>query len=198
MNFKYISVGSFSKKSSTWMWSWNNATTPMTDKAEMFTVKQFGEKRGYKRLAEGNFESHKDEGWQFTAIAKMVLGGIGGYRVQAGHLTIYMLLLGVVDNETAKRLSEKMIYCDKHGANRHAFVCQHLMNGAEGKGFEEAFPTEKGMELGEEDDFQAWCDQCEEVRVKLDGWNDESMEFANIKLVCEDCYFIIKEKNLIQ
>jgi hypothetical protein len=47
----------------------------------------------------------------------------------------------------------------------------------------------------EDDDFQAWCYECEKVRVEHDGWNDESMEFSDIKLVCEKCYFEIKESN---
>lgn len=52
------------------------------------------------------------------------------------------------------------------------------------------------MELNEEIDFQAWFSECEKERVKTDGWNDESMEFDKIKLVCENCYFMIKEFNL--
>ena len=69
------------------------------------------------------------------------------------------------------------------------------MNTEQKTGFEEAFETYRGMELNEEDDFQAWCSECEKERLKTDGWNDESMEFAKIKLVCERCYFEIKEIN---
>ena len=106
-----------------------------------------------------------------------------------------MLILEPIDNETANRIKEQTIECESHGVNRVAFVCQHL-NKIERKGFEEAFSTYKGMELEEDDEFQAWCDECEIERLKTDGWNDESMEFANIRLVCEDCYFEMKEKNL--
>ncbi len=52
------------------------------------------------------------------------------------------------------------------------------------------------MELDEEDDFQAWFSECEKERLRTNGWNDESMEFANIKLICERCYFEIKDINL--
>jgi hypothetical protein len=52
------------------------------------------------------------------------------------------------------------------------------------------------MELEEDDDFQAWCDECEKEKLKTDGWNDESMKFASIKLVCERCYFELKVFNL--
>lgn len=69
------------------------------------------------------------------------------------------------------------------------------MNTESKTGFEEAFKTYRGMELDKENDFQAWCSECEKERIKADGWNDKSMEFAKIKLVCERCYFDIKEIN---
>jgi hypothetical protein len=52
------------------------------------------------------------------------------------------------------------------------------------------------MELSDEDDFQAWCDECEGVRKSEGEWNDQSMKFADIKVVCEKCYFEMKELNL--
>jgi hypothetical protein len=60
-------------------------------------------------------------------------------------------------------------------------------------GFEESFPTYPGMPLEEDDDLQAWCDECEKVRVKDDSWNDDTMKFARIKITCEACFFEIKE-----
>jgi hypothetical protein len=63
-------------------------------------------------------------------------------------------------------------------------------------GFEESFETIENMELGEDDDFQAWCDECEIVRQQEDGWNETSMKFADIRIVCEKCYFEMKEVNL--
>jgi hypothetical protein len=50
------------------------------------------------------------------------------------------------------------------------------------------------MELGKDDDFQAWCDECETMRQKEGGWNDNSM--VEIKLVCAKCYFEMKDLNL--
>lgn len=52
------------------------------------------------------------------------------------------------------------------------------------------------MELYEDDDFQAWCDECEAVRQQEGEWNDVSMEFCDIRLACEECYFEMKELNL--
>ena len=52
------------------------------------------------------------------------------------------------------------------------------------------------MKLEDDDDLQAWCSECEKERLKTDGWNNISMEFAKIKLVCEKCYFELKKFNL--
>jgi hypothetical protein len=52
------------------------------------------------------------------------------------------------------------------------------------------------MELPDDDDFQAWCDECEAVRQTEGEWNEKSMNFAGIKIVCEKCYFEMKEFNL--
>ena len=86
------------------------------------------------------------------------------------------------------------IDCRNHGPKREAFVCAHL-DLKTIKGFNEAFDTFKGMELGDEDDLQAWCNDCESIRLKYNGWNEESERFAKIKLVCEDCYFEFKRFN---
>jgi hypothetical protein len=51
------------------------------------------------------------------------------------------------------------------------------------------------MITDDDDGYQAWCDECEKVRLKEAGLNDVSIAFANIKLVCDQCYFEIKERN---
>lgn len=84
--------------------------------------------------------------------------------------------------------------CGSHGFQRPAFVCQHL-NLENSIGFEEAMERHKGMELNENEDLQAWCNECEKVRVKYGEWNEESEKFAKIKLICENCYFEMKELN---
>lgn len=129
------------------------------------------------------------------SIAFQLLSAVGGYKVDTDHLEKYFLIVEKVGLEEVKKIEAQLINCDVHGKIRRAFICQHL-NKRNKTGFEEAFPTQKGMQLDEEDDFQAWCDECEKVRVKYDGWNDESMKFASIKLICERCYFEIKEFNL--
>lgn len=195
LNFRYYAVGSYSKKSKTWKWSWDNDHTLKKVKLELCKVKQFGEQQGFERLTEGLFDSYEEEGWEFAAIASKLLNGIGSYRPDSDGLLIFMVLYEIVENEIAQEEKEKYVNCEEHERRRRAFICQHLKKNSK-NGFEEAFETYEDMEfLYEDDDFQAWCNECEKVRVATDGWNDESMEFAKIQLVCEKCYFAIKATN---
>jgi hypothetical protein len=193
--FKYVDVGSYSQNTNTWKWSWDNEHTPDNVKIGMDKIPLRGKEMKYEELTNGLIEGEAELGWEMTAIANKFINGFGAYRVTSEHLDIYFLFVNEVDSESYKKLKEKYVTCGEHGSRRRAFICQHL-NRSTKTGFEESFPSYKDMELEEDDDFQAWCNDCEKVRSKEDGWNDESMKFAKIKVVCEKCYFEIKEFNL--
>jgi len=195
INFKYIPVGTFSNKSNTWMWAWENTNSIEKNKLATLKIKEFGIQSKFKELTEGHFEGDKFTGWEMTAMTNHILNGIGGYRVEVDHLEKYFLIVEQIDNELANKLNEKLIDCEKHGAGRHAFICQHLNNKTK-TGFKEVFPTWRGMDLEEDDDFQAWCFECEKVRLEENGWTEKAMEFVGGKVVCENCFFEIKEFNL--
>lgn len=195
--FKYIPIGTFSLDKKTWMWSWFNNYLIEKNKIETLKIKQFGEENRYEKLTNGTFPSDEFSGWEFLAISQKLLKGIGVYNINCDNLNYYVLLTEKVDpknNAEVIKLKQKTIDCGNHGFRRPAFVCQHLELDSN-NGFEEAFETFKGMDLNEDEDFGAWCDECEKKRIECDGWNDESEAFAKIKLVCEDCYFEMKESN---
>lgn len=197
MYFKYIPVGTYSPKSNTWMWSWHNEGSIEKDKMATLKVKELGLKYDYRYLIEGLFECGKEDCWDFTAISKSLLGGIGVYCMSSDDLLKYVILSSRhkdSDSPEVRKLKQKKVECGKHGFRRPAFVCQHL-NLIEPKGFEETFDATKGMDLDDDDEFAAWCNECEEYRLKHDGWNEESEKFANIRLVCEECYFELKAFN---
>lgn len=195
LNFRYYEVGTYSKVSKTWKWSWDNEHTLKKVKHEIETVKQFGLDKGFDKLTRGLFDSSEQEGWDFTSITTKLLNGIGSYRPATEKHLIFLVLYELVDNDIANAEKEKYVDCDKHERRRRAFICQHLKIDTN-IGFEEAFDTYEDMEFEfEDDDFEAWCNRCESVRKENDGWNEISMEFAKIKLVCEKCYFEIKEAN---
>jgi hypothetical protein len=196
LNFKYIDIGSFSEKSDTWKWSWDNEHTLENVKHRTELIKDFGLKHNYSKLTTGYFESSETEAWEFVAIGAKLCDGIGVYRpVNDSRLKIFLIVTEYVDNETAKNIKDKYVECNEHEYRRRAFVCHHL-NKLDKVGFEESFETIENMEFGEDDDFQAWCDECEIVRQQEEGWNETSMKFADIRIVCEKCYFEMKEVNL--
>ena len=196
LNFKYFSVGSFSEKTSTWKWSWDNDSTLENVKEKANIVKEFGQRSNFSKLTSGYFDSDEFEAWEFVAIAAKLTSGIGVYRpVNDRQLKMFFVLTEFIDNETAKKIKDKYVECEAHEYRRIAFVCKHLNNKTK-VGFQEAFETFEDMELLEDDDFQAWCDECEVVRQSEGEWNEKTMNFASIKLICEKCYFEMKELNL--
>lgn len=138
--FKYIPVGSFSRNTNTWLWSWANENSVEPRKLKTLKIKEFGEEKKYKNLTNDYFEGDKFTGWELTAIAFEILKGIGTYRVVSEHLEIYFLLTDQISKEKAEEIEKELIECDVHGKIRKAFVCQHL-NTEYKTGFEEAFET---------------------------------------------------------
>lgn len=193
--FKYIPVGTYSRNSNTWLWGWSNKDSVEPRKLKTLKIKKLGEQIGFEELISNQFEGNEYIGWELTSISFHELGGIGTYRVVSNQLEKYFILTNVISKSEVEKIESILIECKSHGLMRTAFICQHL-NNTNKTGFEEAFKSHNGMELEDDDDFQAWCDECEIQRLKTDGWNDESMNFAKIKLVCEGCYFVIKEFNL--
>ena len=196
LNFKYFDVGSFSEKTNTWKWSWDNDSALENIKRQTNTIKEFGLESNFPKLTTGYFPSDEFEAWEFAAIAAQLTNGIGVYRpVNDRKLQIFLVITEFVDNETAKKIKDKYVRCSEHEYKRVAFVCKHLNHGNK-VGFNEAFETFEDMELSDDDDFQAWCNACETVRESEGEWNEKSMAFAQIKVVCEQCYFEMKEFNL--
>src|SRR6186713_1347494 len=55
--FKYVDVGSFSTKRNTWMWSWDNKSTPGHVAKGLEKVKAYGEQNKFDDLAHGLLEN---------------------------------------------------------------------------------------------------------------------------------------------
>ena len=196
LNFKYVEAGSFSTKSNTWKWAWDNDSTLDNIKEASKQIKEFGQRSNFSKLTDGCFPSDEYEAWELAAITVKLTNGIGVYRpVNDDGLQIFLVVTEYLDNEAAQNIKDKFVQCETHEFRRIAFVCQHL-NQETKVGFEEAFETFEHMELSDDDDLQAWCSDCEAVRQKEGEWNDRSMAFAQIKIVCEKCYFEMKKLNL--
>ncbi|MBB6498504.1 DUF6882 domain-containing protein [Pedobacter cryoconitis] len=189
--FKYVDVGSFSIKANTWNWSWNNQSTPLHISRPLKKVKEVGLANNFTELTQGLFNGDDYTGWELTAVSAKILNAIGAYRVPQDQLFIYFIFTSELTQQDYEALKEKYIKCDVHNSGRVAFICRHL-NKDKYTGFHESVESDI---MTDDDDYQAWCDECEKVREQEGEWNDTSMTFAKIKLVCDQCYFEIKEKN---
>lgn len=89
-------------------------------------------------------------------------------------------------------MSDKKIECGNHGFQEAAFVCMHLLRNGKEKpvGFYQAEVDPNNREWG---DLNAWCKECEDVLEREGEWNDESEAFANIHLVCGECFEEMKK-----
>jgi hypothetical protein len=75
------------------------------------------------------------------------------------------------------------IDCPEHGSSPAAFVCQHLLSG-QGLGFHIGPDPDAPDALWPD----AWCDACEEVLTNEGEWNEAAVAFADIRLLCANCY----------
>jgi hypothetical protein len=81
----------------------------------------------------------------------------------------------------------QMVECRIHGQSYATFVCQHLPQG-QGLGFYSA-------DVPDDPQPDAWCGECEKVRMAEGEWNDMSQAFAKITMLCAGCYEVAKKRN---
>ena len=96
-------------------------------------------------------------------------------------------------NTNSMSEESKRVECSTHGDRYPAYVCQHL-NLKTPVGFYEPFTSDSSV-LYSDDELNAWCDACDKVLTRVGKWNEESEIFAKIKLVCDVCFFDMKELN---
>lgn len=86
-------------------------------------------------------------------------------------------------------ISKGMIHCDRHGDNRKAFICKHLLLSSgldfvsDAAGPDNPYPD-------------AWCSSCERIRIESGGEFSDEYARSLIKLVCGDCYNEIKARHI--
>jgi len=85
-----------------------------------------------------------------------------------------------------------VINCKIHGQTEPAILCVHLAKNviAEGEfiGWVQARFDPKKREPG---DLMAWCSECDKIYESDGGWNEQND--SHFKVVCEQCFLLIKE-----
>ena len=80
---------------------------------------------------------------------------------------------------------DRTIECETHGTRTSAIVCCHLLRATDlVLGF---------VEDNDPDDPLAWCNDCEQLYSREQGWTQAFKKFAELKVVCDACYAELKE-----
>ena len=95
---------------------------------------------------------------------------------------------GLETGEVEESADDALVQCSRHGLKPRAYVCEHLCGGLE-QGFVAS------TENPDNPYPDAWCGACERIRLAHGGWNEASEQHISIRLVCGDCYELIKEQN---
>ncbi|HXE57420.1 MAG TPA: hypothetical protein VNK43_05425 [Gemmatimonadales bacterium] len=84
-------VGSVSRKSGTWLWSWANDSIEPRHRRDMDEIRRYGEHHGIWQLTTPRWEADEVDGWEMTSIAAYVLQAKGAYRMPYEHLYTFAI-----------------------------------------------------------------------------------------------------------
>jgi hypothetical protein len=116
----------------------------------------------------------------------------GAFAIEAVRETpSFVLHPGMADvarHEMADR--HDLVSCGTHGPRPAAFVCRHVLESLRTRS-RVGFHTPDDAD----DDNQGWCNACERVRAREGEWNDRSEAYADIRLICIDCFQQARELN---
>ncbi|HEY3360205.1 MAG TPA: hypothetical protein VGQ83_43540, partial [Polyangia bacterium] len=86
-------VGTFSKKTNSWLWSWNNEAIEPHLSEEVARLRALGEVRGIALLAQAYQENVEEvDAWERASLACYLLGHQAVYRAPMDHRFLFMLL----------------------------------------------------------------------------------------------------------
>lgn len=80
VQMQYEEVGSISKISETWLWSWANPHLDSKIKTDIETVKSFGEVNRLELLTKKKWFADEYDGWEMTAISAYLMKAKGAYQ----------------------------------------------------------------------------------------------------------------------
>lgn len=87
--------------------------------------------------------------------------------------------------------NKKTVQCCQHGQTNPAYACSHsIMSLRDG--------LKRGLVFVRDEDgqYNGWCNECDRfLMAHGEEWNDETEEFAKIRLLCEFCFERLIEIN---
>ncbi len=94
---KYEQVGSISKISNTWLWSWANPHLDDKIKTDINFVKEYGQKQKLEKLIKRKWNADEYDGWEMTAISAYLMKAKGAYRVPTEKTLSFMIYKEIID-----------------------------------------------------------------------------------------------------
>lgn len=87
-------------------------------------------------------------------------------------------------------MTTEKINCKTHGVRPYCIVCTHLIERLD-LGY-------YAIEAEQDEPAQIWCEACDVVLAREQGWTDEADAQAGWKLICTTCCdSILKSHNLV-
>lgn len=85
-------VGSLSKTTNTWLWSWANQHVLDASKDKLSLLQSYGKENAFEKLTTDKWPADEADGWEMTAIASYLFQAEGAYRVPTEAGFVYMTL----------------------------------------------------------------------------------------------------------
>ena len=80
VEIQYEEVGSISKVSETWLWSWANPHIEPKVKTEIEIVRDYGKENDLESLTKSKWFADEYDAWEMTAISAYLMKAKGAYR----------------------------------------------------------------------------------------------------------------------
>ncbi|PZR24797.1 MAG: hypothetical protein DI535_20865 [Citrobacter freundii] len=93
LRIDFEDVGSFSLKSNTWLWAWDNPHVQEKVRSEITMVRDFGQARNFELLTTPQWEAEEPDAWQMTAIAAYLMQAKGAYRAPSSNGQLYSFFI---------------------------------------------------------------------------------------------------------
>jgi hypothetical protein len=88
-------AGSWSPRSNTWLWAWDNESVPEAAWSRLAAVRAFGEKEQIEPVMDSFGPCDEGEAWSVASIAAQVLDAECIYRVERPGNLLFLLLFAI-------------------------------------------------------------------------------------------------------
>lgn len=102
LQIEYEEVGSISKTSNTWLWSWANPHVEEKIRTDIEIVKKFGNENNIEQLKKRKWSADEYDGWEMTAIAAFLMKAKGAYRFPLDNTFTFVIYKKLIDRRIKK------------------------------------------------------------------------------------------------